>query len=94
MSTGLISPAQGAFTGVTFGVGFFDFLAENSASIAPFAMLLTALAAVVFGFWNAKSNSDRNKINERDVTCGLIRKLELQGKSDEYIEDFKKTLRQ
>ena len=93
MSTGLVSPAQGAFTGVTFGVGFFDWLATNSASITPGAMILTTIAAVVFGFWNAKSNSDRNKVNKRDITAAIIDDLRAAGKTDKYINDLKETLR-
>jgi len=102
MSTGLISPTQGAFTGATFGVGALDWLSVNSEAITPGAVIVTAAAAVVFGFWNAYSNSkrntiseesnrminERNKVNHQYITQSIINNLRSNGKSDEYIKDL------
>jgi len=107
MSTGLISPTQGAFTGATFGVGALDWLSVNSEAITPGAVIVTALAAVVFGFWNAYSNSKRNEINiesnaaidrrakanEQYITQSMINNLRANGKSEEYIKDFVKNIK-
>jgi hypothetical protein len=93
MSSALMSPAQGAFTGITFGVGFLDWLATNSESITPAAVIITTIFAVIFGFWNAKSNSQRNKINKRDIVETLITDLERESKETYSINEIRLMLR-
>ena len=96
----LVSPAQGVFTGATFSVGALEWLSINSDAITPGAVIVTALAAVIFGFFNAKSSrmiavgtNEANRINKRDVTSDIMDDLINSGKSKEYIEDLKESLR-
>lgn len=107
MNTVLISPAPAAFTGATFSVGALDWLSANSDSITPAAVIVTALAAVIFGFYNArsgrmntasndliaKSAAEANRINERDITASIISQLERSGKDKMYLDDFMKSIR-
>ena len=80
-------------TGVTVGGGLIEWVSLNSSFITVMLVATTSLASIAFGAWNAKSNSERNRINRRDVTDSIIKDLERSGKSDKYIKDLYASLR-
>lgn len=85
--------AQHIMAGATFGGGLLEWLTINSSAVTALAVASTAIASIGFGFWNAKSNSDRNKVNRRDILEKIYYDLEKAGKSSYYIKDLKDTLK-
>ena len=84
---------QHILTGATIGGGALEWLTVNSSAVTALAVVTTAIASIGFGFWNAKSNSERNKVNRRDITEAIIKDLEIAGKSEQYISDLRISLR-
>lgn len=84
---------QHMMTGATIGGGALEWLTLNSSAITALAVASTAIASIAFGFWNAKSNSDRNKVNRRNIVETLVSELKQHGKSDDYIDDLMCVLR-
>lgn len=80
-------------TGITIGGGALEWLTINSSAITALAVIATAVTSMAFGLWNAKSNSERNKVNRRDIKDAIFHDLEKAGKSNEYINDLKLALR-
>jgi len=80
-------------TGVTVGGGALEWLTVNSSAITVLVVMITGAASVGIGIWNGRSNSERNRINKRDITDGILKSLEKDGKSDEYISDLIRSMR-
>ena len=80
-------------TGVTVGGGLIEWVSLNSSFITVIVVAITSIASIGFGFWNGKSNAERNKINRRDITDAIMRDLEKAGKSEQYIEDLREAFR-
>ena len=93
MTTNATHTVQHIMTGATIGGGALEWLTLNSSAITALAVASTAIASIAFGFWNAKSNSDRNKVNRRNIVDTLVSELKSSGKSDDYIEDLLLVLR-
>ncbi len=85
--------AHHVLTGATIGGGMLEWLTVNSSAVTAMAVVTTTIASIAIGVWNAKSNSDRNKVNRRDITNAIINDLRKAGKSDGYIDDLIVTLR-
>lgn len=84
---------QHILTGATIGGGALEWLTVNSSAVTALAVVTTAIASIGFGFWNAKSNSERNKVNRRDIIETICRDLKSAGKSELYISDLRISLR-
>lgn len=93
MTTPASQTTHHILAGITIGGGALEWLTVNSSAVTALAVVATAVTSIGFGFWNAKTNSDRNKINRRDITDTMFRDLERAGKSCEYIQDLKLALR-
>jgi hypothetical protein len=85
--------AQQLTAGATIGGGGLSFLTVYSGEITVAAVAITAVASILFGIWNGKIQTARNRINRRGVTEDIIFDLEKSGKSEEYINDFRESLR-
>ena len=88
MTPNTAQTAQHLMTGATIGGGFLEWLTVNPSAVTAMAVASTAIASIAFGFWNAKSNSDRNKVNRRSIIDSLVSDLRKAGKSDEYVKDL------
>jgi hypothetical protein len=88
-----VTTAQQISAGVAMGGGGLSFLAEYSSEITVITVVLTAIASVIFGVWNAKIQSRRNKINRRNVIEDIINDLEKCGKNASYVDEFRQSLR-
>ena len=82
-------------TGMTLGGGALEWLTVHSSLVTAGAVVLTTIGSLVFSYLNkkiaernAKANEERNKVNKRDITSEITRKLMKSGKSTEYIEDL------
>jgi hypothetical protein len=93
MSAQATQTTHHVLAGVTIGGGGLEWITLNSSAITAIAVVATALTSIALGIWNARINSARNNINIRDVTQSIVDKLKKQGKSQEYIDDFIKTIR-
>ena len=85
--------AQQLTAGAAMGGGGLSFLATHSSEITVIAVVITGIASIVFGIWNAKIQARRNQINRRNVIEDLIADLERSGKGNDYISDFRKSVR-
>ncbi len=84
---------QHILTGATLGGGMLEWLTVNSSAVTALAVVATAVTSIGFGYWNARSNSERNKVNRRDITEAIFKDLEKSGKSQDYIEDLRYSIR-
>jgi len=75
-------------TGVTVGGGALEWLSVNSSAVTVIIVMMTGVASIAIGIWNARSNSRRNQINKRNIVNDIIEDLEKGGKSDDYISDL------
>lgn len=93
MTPGATQTTHHILTGITIGGGALEWLTINSSAITALAVVATAITSIGFGYWNARSNSERNRVNRRDITDSIFKDLEKAGKSSEYIKDLKLSLR-
>jgi len=93
MNANAAQTTQHLMAGATIGGGMLEWLTINSSAITALAVLATCVTSIGFGFWNGRSNSERNRINRRDIIQSIVDDLEVAGKSEQYIGDLKKTLR-
>ena len=93
MTTQTTATIQHVMTGATLGGGALEWMTLNSSAVTALAVCITAATSIALGIWNARSNSERNKINKRDITSEMILGLRKAGKSNEYISDLLTTLR-
>jgi len=87
-------------TRVTVCGGFITWVAANSSVLTLLVFACTGVASIVCGIVNArtnkenaKANTNRNKINKREITESIINELKESGKSNEYIKDLKELIR-
>jgi hypothetical protein len=98
MGSELVQTGKSLMEGATFGGGL-AWLATNSSAMTAIAVISTGIASMYFGYQrkkiddrNAAANEERNRINERDITDGILSKLECD-LSDEIMSKVKKSLR-
>jgi hypothetical protein len=92
MSHSVVSTAQHITAGATIGGGGLSFLTVYSSEITVGAVVMTAVASIIFGIWNGKIQSQRNTINKRNITEDILRSLE-SDLSPIELEKIKKSLR-
>ena len=106
MSSHAAQTAQQVTQGLTYGGGLV-WLSTNSSAITVIAVVSTAIASIFFGMSNkrmqrrntianernTKANEDRNKVNRRDIIEEIVSGLAQAGKSREYIEDLRDSIR-
>jgi len=78
--------------GATIGMGGVEWLTMNSTFVTAICVIITTIATMAFGFWNAKSNSDRNKVNKRDISISLLIELKSSGKDSFTMAEIEEEL--
>ena len=86
--------------GATIGAGSLEWLTMNSSAITAMCVILTTVTALIFGFWNARSNAitahaneERNKINRRCIIDELLKEIEQDEVMRCCVDDVKRMLR-
>lgn len=93
MSPSSTQTAHHVLTGVTIGGGAIEWITLNSSFITVVAVVVTSIASIMLGAWNAKSNSDRNKVNRRDIIATLLTDLEHDEDKSYSVSEIKAKLR-
>lgn len=82
MSPNTATNAPVIMTAATSVGGVFTLVSKYSTEITVIAVVLSAVASIVYGFWNSRIQSRRNEINEAIITSKIIRKIEKSGVID------------
>ena len=72
MSQDVATTMQHVSTGATLGGGSLSLLATYSNEITVGAIVIGAIATVVFGVWSNLTQRQRNRINKRNITADII----------------------
>jgi hypothetical protein len=72
MSQDAATTMQHVSTGATLGGGSLSLLATYSNEITVAAIVIGAIATVVFGVWSNLTQRQRNRINKRNITADII----------------------
>jgi len=103
METQTVTTIQQVATGATLGGGapvvmtWMGWVTLNASALTALAFCATAVVSIVLGVWNAysKNKNDKvvNRMNKRTIEGDIVDELLQSGKSKEYVEDFRKSLK-
>lgn len=93
MNPSTAQTAHHVLTGATIGGGLIEWVTLNSSFITVVTVALTSIASIAIGVWNARTNSEKNRIDRRHVVERLITKLDVDEDETYTADDIKTMLR-